>query len=119
MFFKRKNEVVDKLDLAAKIFTTAFTIELECIVLPKVSISFLVIEAMQTIVRHWAKAACQLVVFGAIMELHIPSDRHEQHRKGHQKGTDLQQPLFHGCKSREKGVMVSFFSLISRFGTMV
>ena len=123
LFLRRKNEVISKLDLAVEVVATAFGIELESIQLPKVCFGLFVlmfmVEAMQTMVYHCTKAARQLVVFGAIMELHIPSDRHEQHRKGHQKGTDLQQPLFHGCKSREKGEMMSFFSLISRFGIIV
>ena len=117
MFFKRKNKVIGELDFAVEVVAAAFGIELECIVLPKEGISFLmlVVKTMQTTVRRWAKAACQLVVFGAVMELHVPPNRHEQHRKGHQKGTDLQQPLFHGCKNKEKGVMVSYFCLISHF----
>ena len=122
LFLRRKNEVISKLDLAVEVVATAFGIELESIQLPKVCFGLFVlmfmVEAMQTMVYHRTKAARQLVIFGAVMELHVPTDRDKQHRKGHQKGTDLQQPLFHGCKNREKGAIVSFFSLISRLGTM-
>ena len=105
VFVWRKNKVVGELDFAVEVLAAAFGIELESIQLPKVCIGFFVlmfmVETMQTMVDHCTKAARQLVVFGTVMELHVPSNRHEQHRKSHQKGTDLQQPLFHGCKSKD------------------
>ena len=105
VFVWRKNKVVGELDFAVEVVATAFGIELASIQLPKVCIGFFVlmfmVETMQTIVGHCTKAARQLMVFGAVMELHVPTDRYEQHHKGHQKGTDLQQPLFHGCKSKD------------------
>ena len=122
VFVWRKNIVVGELYLTVEVLAAAFGVELNDF-LRQSWLCFLVVmmvsQTMYTFSGGIAKTAHDMMVFGAIMELHIPSDRHEQHRKGHQKGTDLQQPLFHGCKSREKGVMVSFFSLISRFGTMV
>ena len=42
----------------------------------------------------------QLVVFGAVMELHVPTYRDEEHHEGHRKGSNLQQPLFHAAKIR-------------------
>ena len=105
MFLGRKNIVVGELYLAVKIVAAAFGIELESIKLPKVRFGFfmllLMVETMQTMVCHCTKAARQLVVFSAVMELHVPAHRDKQHRKGHQKGADLQQPIFHGCKSKE------------------
>ena len=105
MFVNRKNIAVGELDLAVEIVAAAFGIELESIKLPKVRFGFfvllLMVKAMHTMVCHCTKAARQLVVFGAVMELHVPTYRDEQHRKGHKKGTDLQQPLFHGCKSKD------------------
>ena len=105
VFVNRKNIAVGELDFAVEVFAAAFGIELESIKLPKVRFGFfvllLMVEAMHTMVCHCTKAACQLVVFGAVMELHVPTHRDEQHRKGHKKGADLQQPIFHGCKSKE------------------
>ena len=105
VFDWRKNIVVGELDLAVEVFAAAFGIELESIKLPKVRFGFfvllLMVKAMHTMVCHCTKAARQLMVFGAVMELHVPTDRYEQHHKGHQKGTDLQQPLFHGRKSKD------------------
>jgi hypothetical protein len=113
VFVWRKNKIVGELDFAVEVVAAAFGIELESIQLPKVCFGFFVlmfmIEAMQTMVYHYTKAARQLVVFSAIMELHVPSDRDEQHCKGHQKGTDLQQPLFHGAKIGKKGQLCRFF----------
>ena len=87
LFLRRKNEVISKLDLAVEVVAAAFGIELESIQLPKVCFGLFVlmfmVEAMQTMVYHCTKAARQLVVFGAIMELHIPSDRDKQHHECH------------------------------------
>jgi hypothetical protein len=57
--------------------------------------------AMHAISSSIAETAHHVMVFGAVMEIHVPTDRYEQHHKGHQKGTDLQQPLFHGRKSKD------------------
>ena len=113
LFFKRKNKVVGELDFAVEIVAAAFGAELERIVLPKMCFSFFVlkfmVEAMQTMVYHCTEAARQLMVFGAVMELHIPSNRDKQHGKGHQEGTDLQQSLFHGAKVGKKVELCRFF----------
>ena len=93
VFVNRKNIAVGELDFAVEVFAAAFGIELESIKLPKVRFGFfvllLMVKAMHTMVCHCTKAACQLVVFGAVMELHVPTYRDEQHRKGHKKGADL------------------------------
>lgn len=87
LFFKRKNKVVGELDFAVEIVAAAFGAELEWIVLPKMSFGFCVlkfmVEAMQTIVCHCTEAARQLMVFSAVMELHIPSDRDKQYHECH------------------------------------
>jgi hypothetical protein len=101
MFVRRKNEVVGKLDLAVEVLTTAFGVELDDIVLQN-HFCFLMLvmvpQAMHACCGSVTEATRHVMIFGAIMELHIPSDRDKQHRKGHQKGTDLQKPLFHGAK---------------------
>ena len=87
LFLRRKNEVISKLDLAVEIVAAAFGAELECIVLPKMCFGFFVlkfmVKAMQTMVYHCTEAARQLMVFGAVMELHVPSDRDKQHHECH------------------------------------
>ena len=54
--------------------------------------------AMHTIRSSIAETAPHVMVFSAIVELHVPSCRDEQHHKGHQKGADMQQPFFHAAK---------------------
>ncbi len=96
LFVRRKNEVVGELDLAVEVFAAAFGIELHDIVRQS-GFHFMlvvVIPAMYAVVGCIAQAARHVVVFGAVMELHIPTDRDKQHGKGHQEGTDLQQSLF-------------------------
>ena len=102
VFVNRKNIVVGELDLAIEIVAAAFGIELDPIKLPKVHFGFfmllLMVKAMHTMVCHCTKAARQQVVFGTVMELHVPTHRDEQHHECHQKGADVQQPFFHGAK---------------------
>ena len=99
MFFKRKNIVVSELDDALKAFATTFGIEMNLFLLHKVGfVSMLMVKAMQARLRCIDEATRQLMVFGAVMELDIPSNRDEQHDNSHQKGADLQQPFFHAAK---------------------
>jgi len=46
-------------------------------------------KAMHAFSGGIAKATIDMVVFGAVMELYIPADRDQQHRKSHQKGANL------------------------------
>ena len=62
-----------------------------------------VAEAMRARLRSRnAEAARQVMIFRAIVEFDIPTYRDKEHHKGHQHGTDLQQPLFHGRKNTKK-----------------
>ena len=111
LFLRRKNEVIGKLDLAVEVIAAAFGIELHDIVRQS-GFHFMlvvVIPAMHAVVGCIDKAACRMVFFGAIMELHIPTDRDKQHGKGHQEGTDLQQSLFHGAKVGKKVELCRIF----------
>ena len=111
LFLRRKNEVIGKLDLAVEVIAAAFGIELHDIVRQS-GFHFMlvvVIPAMHAFVGCIDKAACRMVFFGAIMELHIPTDRDKQHDNGHQEGADLQQSLFHGAKVGKKVELCSFF----------
>ena len=104
VFDWRKNIVVGELYLTVEVFTAAFGIELYDIIRqgPLFFLVFMMVPyAMHAISSSIAETAHHVMVFGAVMELHVPTDRYEQHHKGHQKGTDLQQPLFHGRKSKD------------------
>lgn len=111
LFVKRKNEVIGELDLAVEVIAAAFGIELHDIVRQSGFHFMLVmmIPAMHAVVGCIAQAARHVVVFGAIMELHVPTDRDKQHGKGHQKGTDSQQPFFHGAKVGKKVELCRIF----------
>ena len=117
MFFKRKNKVVGELDFAVEIVAAAFGAELECIVLPKMCFGFrmlkFMVEAMHTMVCHCTKTARQLMVFGAVMEFHIPAYRDEQHHECHQKRADVQQSFFHGCKNRKFCIFAAKFRIMA------
>ena len=103
LFLRRKNEVVRELDDALKAFATTFGIEMNLSLLHRDDfVSMLMVKAMQARLRRIDEATCQLVVFGAIMELDIPADGNEQHHKCHQTRADLQQSLFHGAKIQKK-----------------
>lgn len=65
-------------------------------------VSMLMVKAVQARFSRIDKATRQLMVFGAVMELDIPTDGDEQHHKCHQTRADLQQPLFHGTKIQKK-----------------
>ena len=88
MFVRRKNEVVGKLDLAVEVLTTAFGVELDDIVLQD-HLCFLVLvmvpQAMHACCGSVTEATRHVMIFGAIMELHVPSDRDKQHHESHQK----------------------------------
>ena len=111
LFVKRKNEVVGELDLAVEVIAAAFGIELHDIVRQSRFhfMLVIVIPAMYAVVGCIAQTACQMVVFGAIVELHIPTNRDKQHGKGHQEGTDLQQSFFHGAKVGKKVELCRIF----------
>ena len=57
--------------------------------------------AMWTRLGRIDEAAGQMVVFGAIVELHVPTHRDEKHHEGHHHGTDLQDSFFHAAKIRK------------------
>ena len=111
LFLWRKNEVIGKLDFAIKVIAAAFGIELHDIVRQSGFHFMLVMvtPAMHAVIGCIAQAACHVVVFGAIVELHIPTDRDKQHGKGHQEGTDLQQSFFHGAKVGKKVELCRIF----------
>ena len=103
VFVGRKNEIVGELDDALEVLAAAFGVELKTVLMHKMGLVFvLVTEAMWTRLRSIDETAGQMVVFGAIVELHIPSHRDEEHHKGHAQRTDFEQPFFHAAKIRKK-----------------
>ena len=46
----------------------------------------------------FSDAAQKMMVFGAIVEIHVPTHRNEKHQKRHQKGSYLQNAFFHAAK---------------------
>jgi hypothetical protein len=111
LFLRRKNEVIGELYLAVEVIAAAFGIELHDIVRQSGFhfMLMMVTPAMHAVVGCIDKATCRMVVFSAVMELHIPTYGNEQHDKGHQKGTDLQQSLFHGAKVGKKVELCRIF----------
>ena len=119
VFLRGKNKVVGELDLALEVLAAAFRIELYLMRLREMSFVFvLMVVAMQARFRRLAKAARKVMLRRAIVELHVPAHRNKQHRKGHQKRTDLKQPFFHAAKIQiisenlQKGIIyvVSMFA---------
>ncbi len=111
VFVRRKNKVIGELDFAVEVLTATFGVELYDILRQRGFhfVLMMVIPAMHAFVGCIEKAACRMVLFGAIMELHVPTDRDKQHDEGHQERTDLQQSLFHGAKVGKKVELCRFF----------
>ena len=76
LFLWRKNEVIGELDFAIKVIAAAFGIELHDIVRQRGFRFMLMVvtQAMHAVVGCIAQAARHVVVFGAVMEFHIPTN---------------------------------------------
>ena len=99
VFVGRKNEVVGKLNHTLEVLAAAFGVELQAMVLYKTNLVLVFVgKAMHTRFRRVDETASQMVVFGAIVELHVPTHRDEEHHKSHHHGTDLQDSFFHAAK---------------------
>ena len=99
VFFGRKNVVVGELDQAFEVLAAAFGIELKSVLMHKMSLMLMFVgKAMHTRFCRIDKTAAQMVVFGAIVELHVPTHRDEEHHKGHHQRTNLQDSFFHAAK---------------------
>ena len=104
VFLGGKNVIVRELDDALIILTTASGIKMHdvvsflglCLMVPMV-----MSRTMHAMCSGIAEAAGHMMVFGTIVELHVPTHGDEEHHKGHQKGTDLQQTFFHGRKNTD------------------
>lgn len=85
LFVRRKNEVVGELYLTVEVVTATFGIEMHNIERQRgFHFMFMIVsQTMHTIRGSIAETAHHVMVFGAIVELHIPSSRDEQHHKGH------------------------------------
>ena len=116
VFLGRKNVVVGELDLAVEVLAAAFGVELQDIIMQN-SLRFMVFmmmpHAMFAFYSGITEAARQVMVFGAVVELHVPSHRDKQHREGHPQGTDLQQTLFHAAKIRIFRIFAAKFTVMA------
>ena len=77
VFVRRKNVVVCKLDLAVKVLTTAFGVELDDIVRQhrlRILVIVMMPKTMYALSGSIAKTTRDMMVFGAIMELHVPAN---------------------------------------------
>lgn len=115
VFVGRKNEVVGELYLTVEVVTATFGVEMHNIERQRgFHFMFMIMsQTMHTISGSIAETAHHVMVVGAIVELHVPTDRYEQHHKGHQKGTDLQQPLFHAAKVRIFCIFAAKFRIMA------
>ena len=85
VFVRRKNVVVGKLNLAVEVVAAAFGIEMEDFV-KRDRLRFvlmMVTQAMHTLRSGIAETACHMMILGAVMELHVPSNGDKEHHKGH------------------------------------
>ena len=101
MLVGRKNEVVGELDLAVEVLAAALGVELDDVVQHNsfhLMMLVMVPQAMHAFSGGITEATRDMMIFGAVMELHVPADRDKQHGKSHQKGADLQQTFFHTAK---------------------
>ncbi len=107
MFLRRKDEVVKLYD-ALKIFAAAIGVELKFVFMLKVGLVFmLVAQTMRTQFCRFAETTRQAMVFGAIVEAHVPTHGDEEHHKSHHQGTNLQDSFFHAAKVRKKQMKYS------------
>ena len=80
VFLWRKNVVVGKLDESLEVFAAAFGVELKAVLRHEMGLVLVfVVEAMHARLGRIDEAACQMMVFGTIMELHVPSHGDEKH----------------------------------------
>ena len=99
IFFWRKDVVVGELYLAFKLLAAAFGIKLEAVLRHSMGLVLVfVTETMEASLCSIAKATRQMMVLGAIVELYVPTHRDEEHHKGHQQGSDMQDLVFHAAK---------------------
>ena len=75
LFVGRKNVVVGELNLAFEVLAAAFGVELEAMLWHSVGLMLVLMAmAMHARLCRVNEAARQVMVFGAIVELHIPTD---------------------------------------------
>ena len=90
------------MNFSVKIIATAFFIEMHDIKmllkLSDIHVTVRMVLAVLAKARGIAEAAQQMMVFGAIVKIHVPTHRNEKHQKRHQKGSYLQNAFFHAAK---------------------
>ena len=109
MFVGRKNIVVGELDLAVEVLTAAFGVELDGVVRHEMDL-VLMLQTMVARLCRIDETARQMLVFRAIVELHVPTHRDETHHKCHHEGNYLQPLLFHAAKIVKNDVWMARWS---------
>ena len=109
MFFGRKNVVVGELDLAVEVLAAALGVELDGIVRHEMDL-VLMLKTMEARLCRIDETARQMLVFRAIVELHVPTHRDEEHHKCHHEGNYLQPLLFHAAKIVKNDVWMARWS---------
>ena len=114
--FRCKYVLISELYLAIEVVAAALGIEMRR--RGMVLVAFLAaLGVTEALCVHWqthSDVACHRVARRAVMEAHIPTDRDEQHHKGQQKTTDLQQTFFHGRKNTKSNHIIFHRTCISK-----
>ena len=88
MFFRRKSVIVSELNLAVEIFAAAFCIKMNDLEMllkfSNIHVMVRMVLAVLAKARRIAKTAQNMMVFGAIVEIYVPTYRNEEHQKRHQ-----------------------------------
>ena len=75
LFFWKKNVVVSKLNLAFEVLATAFGVELEAVLWHSVGFMLMLVAmTMHARICRINKTARQVMVFSAIVVLHVPTN---------------------------------------------
>ena len=75
LFLRRKNEVIGKLDLAVEVIAAAFGVELEAVLWHSVGFMLMLVAmTMHARICRINKTARQVMVFSAIVVLHVPTN---------------------------------------------
>ena len=101
LFFGWKSVIISELNFTIKIVAAAFFTEMHDIKmflkLSGIHVMVRMVLAVFAKARSVAETAQKMMVFGAIVEIHVPSYRNEEHQKRHQWGYYLQNAFFHAA----------------------
>lgn len=76
VFLGRENIVVGELDKALEVLAAALGVELKPMLMHEMCLVFMLMLMLQTMLTSFSsidETACQMMVFGAIVEFHVPT----------------------------------------------